>query len=125
MITAVHTIIYTKDAKAVRAFFKDVLKFKNVDAGDGWLLFALPPAELGVHPAKGRTSHEISLQCDDIRATLAQLEKRGVKAVGGVTDAGWGVLAHIKLPDGSKMMLYESKHKSPLAKRAKRRAVRR
>jgi catechol 2,3-dioxygenase-like lactoylglutathione lyase family enzyme len=110
MITGAHAIVYSEDAEADRAFFKDVLKFDHVDAGGGWLIFALPPAELALHP--GPDKHELYLMCDDIEATTAELRDRGV-GVGDVNDRGWGLLSSIKLPGGGVLGLYEPKHPTP------------
>jgi catechol 2,3-dioxygenase-like lactoylglutathione lyase family enzyme len=110
MINGAHAIVYSEDAEADRAFFKDVLKFDHVDAGGGWLIFALPPAELALHPGPDR--HELYLMCDDIEATTAELRERGVE-VGDVNDRGWGVLSSIKLPGGGELGLYEPKHPTP------------
>lgn len=111
MISGVHTILYSTRAEAVRAFFRDVLKFPHVDAGDGWLIFAAPPGEIAVHPADEPGSHELYLMCTDIKATMADLERRGVEFAEPVSEQRWGLLAHIKLPDGEKLGLYEPRHK--------------
>lgn len=114
MITGVHAIVFSPEAEKVRAFFKDVLDLSSVDAGGGWLIFALPPAELAVHPADGNSRHELYLMCDNIRATLTELGRKGVEVVRDVTDQGWGLLAAIRLPDGSELPIYEPRHPSPL-----------
>src|SRR6202161_1727029 len=98
MISAAHVTIFTKNAEADRAFFRDVLGFKSVDAGGGWLIFALPPAEVAVHPSDGPPRHELYLMCDDIESTVAGLTERGVVTEGGITDQGWGLLTAIRLP---------------------------
>ena len=100
MITGMHAIVFSPDAEKVRAFFADVLNLRSVDAGGGWLIFALPPAELAVHPADGDGHHELYLMCDDIHATLAELRAKGVEVAREVSDQGWGLLAAIRLPDG-------------------------
>ena len=110
-----HAIVFSSGAEQVRAFFRDVLGLPSVDAGGGWLIFALPPAELAVHPADGNTRHELYLMCDDIHATLAELRGKGVDVAKDVTDQGWGLLAAIRLPDGSELPVYEPRHPSPLA----------
>jgi predicted enzyme related to lactoylglutathione lyase len=110
-----HAIVFSAEAEKVRAFFADVLAMPSVDAGGGWLIFALPPAELAVHPADGETRHELYLMCDDIRATLADLRARGVEVAREVSDQGWGLLAAIRLPDGSEFPIYEPRHPLPLA----------
>jgi predicted enzyme related to lactoylglutathione lyase len=114
VITGIHAIVFSPEAEKVRAFFADVLGMTSVDAGGGWLIFALPPAELAVHPADGVSRHELYLMCDDIRATLAELRRRGVEVARDVSDQGWGLLAAIRLPDGSEFPLYEPRHPSPL-----------
>ncbi len=115
MITGMHAIVFSPEAEKVRAFFGDVLGLSSVDAGGGWLIFALPPAELAVHPADGDARHELYLMCDSIDATLAELRGKGVEVAQDVTDQGWGLLATIRLPDGSEFPIYEPRHPSPLA----------
>ncbi len=112
MITGAHVVVYSKDAEADRDLFRKVLRFPNVDAGEGWLIFALPPAELAFHPAKKNGPHELYLMCDDIKATVRELKQKKVKCSAPV-DLGWGVLAKIKLPGGGKLGIYQPKH--PLA----------
>ena len=114
MITGMHAIIFSPDAARLREFFADVLDLRSVDAGGGWLIFALPPAELAVHPAEGEGRHELYLMCDDIQATLAELRAKGAEVARDVTDQGWGLLAAIRLPDGSELPIYEPRHRSPL-----------
>ena len=111
MIAGVHTILYSTHAEAVRAFFRDVLQFSHVDAGQGWLIFAAPPGEIAVHPADEPGAHELYLMCTDIKATIAELERKGVEFTDPVTDQGWGLLTRLKLPDGEKLGLYEPRHK--------------
>lgn len=115
MITGAHTIVYSQDADGVRAFFRDVLELPSVDAGHGWLIFALPPAEVATHPTDGAGRHELYLMCDDIQATLAELRDKGVEVARDVTDQGWGLLAAIRLPDGGELPIYEPRHPSPVA----------
>ena len=110
MISGVHAIVFSPEAEKVRAFFADVLELPSVDAGGGWLIFALPPAELAVHPADGATRHELYLMCDDIHATLADLRGKGVEVAQDVSDQGWGLLASVRLPDGSEFSLYQPRH---------------
>jgi hypothetical protein len=110
MITGAHTILFSQDADADRAFFRDVLKFEHVDAGGGWLIFALPPAELAVHP--GPDAPQLYLMCDDIAATTQELGARGVETT-AVNDQSWGLLSAIKLPGGGELGLYEPKHPTP------------
>jgi predicted enzyme related to lactoylglutathione lyase len=114
VITGIHAIVFSEQAEKVRAFFADVLGMPSADAGDGWLIFALPPAELAVHPAEGEGHHELYLRCDDIQATLAELRGKGVEVARDVSDQGWGLLAAIRLPDGSELPIYEPRHPSPL-----------
>jgi catechol 2,3-dioxygenase-like lactoylglutathione lyase family enzyme len=109
-----HAIVFSPDAEKVRAFFGDVLGFSSVDAGGGWPIFALPPAELAVHPADGAARHELYLMCDDIQATLAELRGKGVEIARDVSDQGWGLLASVRLPDGTEFAVYEPRHPSPL-----------
>jgi catechol 2,3-dioxygenase-like lactoylglutathione lyase family enzyme len=113
MITGTHAIIYTKEAEAVRALFRDVLGFPAVDAGEGWLIFALPPAELAAHPADEAGRCELYLMCDDVRATVADLSSRGVEFSRPISDEGFGLLTAIKLPGGGELGLYEPKHAVP------------
>jgi hypothetical protein len=110
VITGVHAIVFSPEAEKVRVFFADVLELPSVDAGGGWLIFALPPAELAVHPADGATRHELYLMCDDIHATLADLRGKGVEVAQDVSDQGWGLLASVRLPDGSEFPLYQPRH---------------
>ena len=114
MITGTHAIIFTTDPAGVRAFFRDVLELPWVDAGNGWLIFALPPAELAAHPSdEGEGHHEMYLMCDDLRATVDRLEKKGVRFTRPITDAGWGLLTAMALPDGRELALYEPRHPTP------------
>jgi predicted enzyme related to lactoylglutathione lyase len=115
VITGVHAIVFSPDAEKVRAFFGDVLGLSSVDAGGGWPIFALPPAELAVHPADGAARHELYLMCDDIQATLAELRAKGVEVARDVSDQGWGLLASVRLPDGTELAVYEPRHPSPLS----------
>jgi predicted enzyme related to lactoylglutathione lyase len=110
MINGVHAIVFSPEAEKLRAFFGDVLGLSSVDAGGGWPVFALPPAELAVHPGEGESRHELYLMCDDIRATLGWLASRGVEVAREVCDQRWGLLAAIRLPDGSELALYQPRH---------------
>src|SRR5689334_9068071 len=114
MITGMHAIVYSPDAAKVRAFLADVLDLRSVDAGGGWLIFALPPAELAVHPADGAARHELYLMCDDIHATLAELRAKGVEVAQEVSDQRWGLVAAIRLPDGTEFPIYQPQHPSPI-----------
>ena len=113
MINGMHAIVFSPQAEQVRAFFADVLGMPSVDAGGGWPIFALPPAELAVHPSDGTGHHELYLMCDDIEATLAELRGKGVEVVREVSDQRWGLLAAIRLPDGSELPIYEPRHPRP------------
>ena len=108
-------IIYSQDAEADRAFFRDVLGFPNVDVGHGWLIFALPPAEVAVHPAEENGRHEIYLMCDDVYAAIAKLAARGIDC-SPVQEQRWGSIIELTLPGGGKLGLYQPKH--PLAPRS-------
>jgi catechol 2,3-dioxygenase-like lactoylglutathione lyase family enzyme len=113
MINAVHSILYARDAEAARAFFADVLGLRSVDAGGGWLIFALPPAELAVHPAEGEPKQELYLMTDDLEATLRTLRERDVRVVSEPSDQGWGVLAAVEVPGYGPIGLYEPRHPVP------------
>ena len=113
MITGVHALMFSPEAEKVRGFLADTLDLTSVDAGGGWPIFALPPAELAVHPTEGDSRHELYLMCDDIRATLADLTARGVEVSQEPSDKGWGVLAAIRLPDGTELSIYEPRHPTP------------
>ena len=113
MITGMHAIVFSPQAEQVRSFFADVLGLPSADAGGGWLIFALPPAELAVHPADDGGRHELYLMCDDIHATLAELTGKGVEVARDVSDQGWGLLAAIRLPDGSEFPIYQPRHPLP------------
>ena len=109
MIIGAHTILYSEDADADRAFFRDVLGFRSVDAGHGWLIFEAPPSELAVHPAEGQEYHELYLLCDDLEATIAELNAKNVRC-GEITAAGWGSMTQITLPGGGSLGLYQPRH---------------
>lgn len=116
MITGAHTIVFADDAEAARAFFRDVLELPHVDAGDGWLIFKLPPGELACHPSQtgewsgpGSGNHALYLMCDDIEATVADLAAKGVK-VGEVSDAGFGRVASLQVPGAGQLDIYEPRH---------------
>jgi len=110
MINGAHIILYSTNAEADRVFIRDVLGFSGVDAGAGWLIFKLPPAEIAVHPTDGPGKHEFYLMCDDIEKTLADLTARGVTISHPASDQGWGLLASIKLPSGSGLSIYQPRH---------------
>jgi catechol 2,3-dioxygenase-like lactoylglutathione lyase family enzyme len=109
MINGAHIVLYTADAEADRAFFRDVLQFPSVDAGHGWLIFALPPSEAAFHDAEHNDKHELYFMCDDIAATLRDLKKKKV-AVSAVKEERWGMLATVTLPGGGKVGIYQPKH---------------
>ena len=113
MITGAHAIIYTADADADRAFFDDVLGLPSVDAGGGWLIFGLPPAELAAHPHATGGAHELYLMCDDVYATVEELQAKGVELARAISDEGFGLLTAIRLPGGGQLGLYEPRHPSP------------
>ena len=113
MIFGAHVIIYSKDAAADRRFFRDVLGYSSVDAGHDWLIFALPPAELAVHPPDVNVGHELYLMSDDLAADMAALETKHVRC-SEVEEARWGSLTRIQLPGGGEIGLYQPKHPSPL-----------
>jgi len=109
MINGAHVILYSPDADADRAFLRDVIGLDHVDAGDGWLIFALPPAEIAVHPSEGGGTHELYLMCDDIAAFVAAMETRQVACTPPV-DRGWGILTELALPSGGKLGVYQPRH---------------
>jgi hypothetical protein len=112
MITGAHSIIYSTNPEADRAFLRDVLKFPNVDVGGGWLIFGLPPAEVAVHPADENEWHEFYLMCDDIDAFVTDMKQHNV-ACAPAQDQGWGVLTHVTLPSGGKLGVYQPRHARP------------
>jgi catechol 2,3-dioxygenase-like lactoylglutathione lyase family enzyme len=115
MINGLHAVIFSRDPEGVRAFLRDVLGFASVDAGGGWPIFALPPAELAAHPSDGDGHHALYLMCDDVHASVEELSRKGVEFAHPVRDEGWGLLTTIRLPGGGELGLYEPKHPSPLA----------
>src|SRR5438105_15794108 len=115
MIIGAHTIIYSTNAEADRAFFRDVLKLTNVDVGHGWLIFALPPAEVAVHPSETNDVHELYLMCDDVQAFIAEMQKK-VKCA-PIEEQRWGSITQLTLPGGGKLGVYQPKHASPLKTR--------
>jgi catechol 2,3-dioxygenase-like lactoylglutathione lyase family enzyme len=114
MISGAHVIIYSKNADADRAFFRDVLGFKSVDAGHGWLIFALPPAEAAFHPSDRDGDHELYFMCDDLKSEMAALERKGVKC-SKVEEQRWGSITKMRLPSGGDIGLYQPKHPTALA----------
>ena len=113
MISGAHVILYSKDAEADRAFFRDVLGFPSVDAGRGWLIFALPPAEAAFHPSDQNGHHELYFLCDDVKAEIAALAKKNVKCT-EVHEERWGSVTKVRLPGGSEVGLYQPKHPTAL-----------
>ena len=114
-IIGTHMLFYTSEPDALRAMLRDVFGFEYVDTGGGWLIFRLPPSELGVHPADGptydaRARHLISFMCDDIKRTVAELRGKGVDVGGEPQDEGWGITTMLNLPGGCQVMLYEPRH---------------
>src|SRR5207253_7896114 len=124
MIHGAHVIIYSKDAEADRAFFRDVLKYESADAGYGWLIFALPPAEVAVHPSETNDVHELNLMCDDVQAFIAEMQKKKVKCA-PIEEQRWGSITRLTLPGGGKLGVYQPKHASPLKTRPTSETVRR
>lgn len=130
MITGIHIITYAHAAGKARAFFRDVLGLSSVDAGRGWLIFALPPAEIAVHPIYGdapsapgeQPRHELYLMCDDIGKTVDELKRKGVEFVMPVSKQSWGLLTSLKVPGAGVIGLYQPKH--PLAIGLKRKRTR-
>jgi catechol 2,3-dioxygenase-like lactoylglutathione lyase family enzyme len=119
VITGTHAIIYAEDAEKARAFFRDVLDFPYVDAHEGWLIFSLPPAELGIHPsgapgdpASGAPSghHELYLMCDDVEQTVAALTAKGVEFTSPIENQGFGLLTRLRVPGGGEIGLYQPRH---------------
>ena len=118
MIAGAHTIIFAEDAEAARGFFRDVLGFTNVDAGDGWLIFALPPGEIALHPGPGWAqslgAHQLFFMCHDVERTVEELRNKGVEVVSPITDEGYGLMTRFRIPGAGEIGLYQPKHASPL-----------
>jgi hypothetical protein len=112
VIIGAHSILYSRNPEPDRAFLRDVLRFPSVDVGGGWLIFGLPPAEVAVHPSDENDVHELYLMCDDVKAFIRDMKKRGI-ACGPVQNPGWGVLTHVMLPGGGKLGVYEPRHARP------------
>ena len=113
MISGAHIVVYSKNADADRAFFRDVLGFKSVDAGHGWLIFALPPGEAAVHPSDESDAHELYFMCDDLKVEMTSLEKKGVEC-SKVQEQRWGSITKMRLPGGGEVGLYQPKHPTAL-----------
>ena len=118
MIAGAHTILFAEDAERAREFLRDVLEFEAIDAGEGWLIFALPPGEVAVHPGsgwgRGPGHHALFLMCHDIERTVDELERKGVEFVSAIEDEGWGRIAQFKIPGAGEIGIYEPRHPSPL-----------
>jgi len=110
VINGAHLIIYSRDPEADRAFFRDTLGYPYVDAGAGWLIFKLPPAELALHPTGGEQAHELFLMCDDVAATVADLSAKGVEFTVPLTEERWGLRTALRLPGGGELGLYQPSH---------------
>lgn len=123
MIIGAHSIIYSKDPDADRAFLRDVLKFSNVDVGGGWLIFGLPPAEVAVHPSDENDVHEFYLMCDNVEVFITDMKKRNINC-GPLHNQPWGVLTQVILPGGGKLGVYQPRHARPKMMSAKKSAKR-
>jgi hypothetical protein len=124
MITGAHSIIYSTNPEADRAFLRDVLKLSHVDVGHGWLIFGLPPAEVAVHPSEKNDVHEFYLMCDDVKEFVAAMKQRNISCE-EIQDQGWGVLTHVTLPGGGKIGVYQPRHARPksVSKPAKSKSI--
>ena len=123
MIIGAHSILYSKNPVADRAFLRDVLGFPSVDAGDGWLIFGLPPSEVAVHPSEKNDVHEFYLMCADVEALVDDLARRKV-ACGPIQNQGWGLLTQVGLPGGGKLGIYQPRHARPKSTSVKKTAAR-
>ena len=112
MITGAHAVLYSTNAEEDRKFFRDVLQLTNVDAGQGWLIFGLPPSELAVHPAEDSTDHQVYLMCDDINAFVKLMTEKKISCT-QPQDHGWGILSELTLPGGGKLGVYQPRHNRP------------
>jgi predicted enzyme related to lactoylglutathione lyase len=113
MITGLHAIVFTREVEAARSLFGDVLGLASADAGGGWMIYRLPPAEIAAHPVETPEPHGLYLMCDDIEATLGELQRKGVEPLRPVADAGWGLLTAIAIPGGGELGLYQPRHRLP------------
>ena len=114
MIVGAHSVLYSTDPEADRTFLRDVLRLPHVDAGHGWLIFGLPPAEVAVHPSEKNNVHELYLMCDDVEALIAEMKKHRV-ACSEVQKQPWGLLTHVSLPGGGKLGIYQPRHARPVS----------
>ena len=112
MISGAHVIVYSKDPDADRVFFRDVLELPNVDVGDGWLIFGLPPSEVAVHPSETNDLHQLYLMCDDIAKFVESVERHGLHC-GEISDRGWGLVTTVQLPGGGQLGVYQPRHARP------------
>jgi catechol 2,3-dioxygenase-like lactoylglutathione lyase family enzyme len=119
MINGAHSIIYSKDPEADRRFLRDVLGLPNVDVGEGWLVFGLPPAEVAVHPGDENDVHELYLMCENVDALVVAMREHGL-ACGPVLNRGWGLLTEVSLPGGGKLGIYEPRHARPRSMRVRK-----
>ena len=122
MIIGAHSIIYSTNPDADRAFLRDILELTHVDVGGGWLIFGGPPAEIAVHPADKNNVHELYLMCDDVAAFVADMARRNV-ACEPPTDQSWGVLTHVVLPGGGRLGVYQPRHARPAVRRPRKRVA--
>ena len=113
-IVGAHVLLYTPEAEALRRTLRDALGWQHVDAGEGWLIFRLPPAEIAVHPSEGETHHQLSLICDDVGATVTELAEKGVEVRGEPRDLGFGIGTTLVLPGGVEVLLYEPRHETAI-----------
>ena len=121
MINGAHSIIYSANPEADREFLRDVLGLPHVDAGGGWLIFGLPPAEVAIHPADKNDVHELYLMCRDLEVLLQTLAQRQIEST-PVQDQGWGLVTHVSLPGGGRLPIYQPRHARPEAPEVKKRA---
>ena len=112
MIVGTHAIIYSKNAEADKEFFKNVLQLTNVDVGQGWLIFGLPPSELAIHPATENDRQELYLMCDDIKTFVEEMKRHSITC-SEPQDQGWGILTQLKLPGGGSLGVYQPRHERP------------
>ena len=124
VIVGAHSIVYSRDPDADRAFLRDVLGMPHVDAGEGWLIFGLPPAEVAVHPSEENDVHEFYLMCDDVEGFVAEMKRRGAECA-AIQSMGWGRLTQVSLPGGGKLGVYQPRHARPAAMTASRKGGRR